>query len=89
MTREKAKELLPVIQAFAEGKTIQGKIKGVEGGNWYDLNGSELHFDADFYRIKPEPRRFWIKFHSAGADVYNVNPCSVDGAIEVIEVLKD
>lgn len=27
MTREEAKELLPIIQAFADGKTIQDYIK--------------------------------------------------------------
>ena len=30
MTREEAKELLPIIQAFAEGKAIQFKTKYVD-----------------------------------------------------------
>ena len=34
MTREKAKQLLPIIQAYAEGKTIQ--LKGLDG-TWSDL----------------------------------------------------
>ena len=34
MTREEAKELLPIIQAFAEGKAIQDKIEGVT--DWID-----------------------------------------------------
>lgn len=54
MTREEVKNLFPVIQAFADGKTIQ-----VKGGNgiWYD-DGNELKFDLDpqDYRIKPEPK---------------------------------
>ena len=53
MNREEIKNLLPVMQAFAEGKEIQ-----VKGGNgiWYD-GGNELKFDLvpQDYRIKPEP----------------------------------
>lgn len=48
MTREEAKELLPIIQAFAEGKTIE----------WKDLVVESPHFDCkpSCYRIKPEPK---------------------------------
>lgn len=54
MTREEVKNLLPVMQAFAESKTIQ-----VKGGNgiWYD-GGNKLKFDLDpqYYRIKLESK---------------------------------
>ena len=57
MTREQAKDLLPIIQAFAEGKTIQVKASD---GLWYGREGEngELNFNADpqVYRIKPEPK---------------------------------
>lgn len=36
MNREQAKELLPIIQAFAEGKTIQVKASD---GLWYGREG--------------------------------------------------
>lgn len=56
MNRERAKELLPIIQAFAEGKEIQYRCN-YDGfvGEWveptsFDNNGE--------YRIKP--REFWI-----------------------------
>lgn len=59
MTREEAKELLPIIQAFAEGKTIQ--VKGPDN-RWYDYEGKscKLKFDSRFqdYRMKPEYRPF-------------------------------
>ena len=35
MTREEAKQLLPIIQAFAEGKTIQVKVTD---NRWYAIN---------------------------------------------------
>ena len=52
MNRQQAKELLPIIQAFAEGKTIQ--IKALDG-LWHDDNGGDIRFYAKpkNYRIKP------------------------------------
>ena len=54
LTREEAKEMLPIIQAWADGQTV----------DWYDpaigwrLSGFTMDFDKkpNFYRIKPEPR---------------------------------
>lgn len=57
MTREEAKKLLPIIQAFAEDKTIQ--VKGPDN-RWYDYKKKtcKLNFNSDpkDYRIKPEPK---------------------------------
>ena len=55
MTREEVKEMLPVLQAFAEGKTIESRcIKG-DKSLWYD--DEDPIFDNDFeYRLKPEPK---------------------------------
>ena len=55
MTREEVKEMLPVLQAFAEGKTIESRcIKG-DKSLWYD--DEDPSFDNDFeYRIKPKPK---------------------------------
>ena len=54
MTREQAKELLPIIQAFAEGKTIEI----YDNGEWQDLIIGNIKFDCkpSCYRIKPEPK---------------------------------
>ena len=55
MTREEVKEMLPVLQAFADGKTIESRcIKG-DKSLWYD--DEDPSFDDDFeYRIKTEPK---------------------------------
>ena len=50
MTREEAKELLPIIQAFAEGKTVQYMDRN---HNWNDFNNLSFYGDTH-YRIKPE-----------------------------------
>ena len=51
MNRERAKELLPIIQAYAEGKKIQ-----VESHNhkWFDVTELDDDFESLNYRIKPE-----------------------------------
>ena len=53
MNRKEAKELLPIIQAFAEGKEIESRcIKG-DKSLWYD--DEDPSFDNDLeYRIKPQ-----------------------------------
>ena len=55
MDRNQAKDLLPIIQAYAEGKAIESRcIKG-DKSLWYD--DEDPSFDNDFeYRIKPEPK---------------------------------
>ena len=55
MTREEAKKLLPIIQAFAEGKTIQVRINN--DSSWTDLLDDKLEISNLYeYRIKPEPK---------------------------------
>ena len=65
MNKNNAKDYLPIIQALAEGKTIQVNI-GVCAENgcvdkWIDVM-SELSFTEkpSQYRIKPEPRVIWV-----------------------------
>ena len=53
MTREEAKELLPIIQAFAEGKTIQYKNK--VNPEWEETD-CPIWAKEGKYRIKPEPK---------------------------------
>ena len=53
MNRQQAKELLPIIQALAEGKIIEVKPKlGIE---WIKTDNPTFDRFHD-YRIKPEPK---------------------------------
>ena len=53
MTRDKAKELWPIIKAYAEGKTIQFR----QGGEWFDYQDNLGNFKSGLtYRIKPETK---------------------------------
>ena len=55
MTREEAKEWLPIIQAWAEGKAIQYQSNPKSG--WVDIN-KDLYTSnpPSNYSIKPEPK---------------------------------
>ena len=64
MTRKEAKEFYPILQAFAEGKTIETRRRpttdnGVTKDGWYEFNDwtemKELEYWVNVeYRIKPE-----------------------------------
>lgn len=59
MTREEVKTMLPIIQAFAEGKVIQtknGDETWITIGKEADLNIESLAEYPDCFRIKPEPK---------------------------------
>lgn len=58
-TREKIKKVLPIMQAYAEGKDIQFKVhsswKEVIGGEWEDCGEKTFFYSDTEYRIKPTP----------------------------------
>ena len=54
MTREEAKQILPIIQAYIEGKQIQQL-----SNKWKDVNELNINCllnNPELYRIKPEPK---------------------------------
>lgn len=54
MNREQAKELLPIMKAFAEGKTILCRLWGSKC--WAEVKLLSFSTDKLEYRIKPEPK---------------------------------
>lgn len=58
MTSEQCKKLLPILQAFSEGKKVQYRR---QDGTWAD--DPDCNFDPRWeYRIKPEPMELelWV-----------------------------
>lgn len=56
MNRSEAKELLPIIQAFAEGKEIEFRSKDFNE-EWRKVNEIPgLSYSSFNYRVKPEPK---------------------------------
>lgn len=67
MNRGRAKELLPILQAYAEGKTIQHKV----GDEWCDLSDPNfVGFDPKLYRVKPIVEKTFRPFISCNELVY-------------------
>ena len=52
MTKEEAKELLPIIQAYTEGKTIECSVDG----KFWSKTDIPKWKSGMYYRIKPEQK---------------------------------
>ena len=57
--------MIAVLEAAQEGKTIQGKRHiAANAGEFYTYDNDHRpmwNFDAIEYRVKPEPREYWIR----------------------------
>ena len=55
MTREYIKIMMPIIKAFAEGKTLQYRVNK-ENNEWKDIDNPSFNDAPSEYRIKPKPK---------------------------------
>lgn len=78
MNREKAKALLPIITAFAEGKTIQLRY-GKD--DWCEAFSPDWTADVDRYRVKREPREYGIILRKDGSVVRACPLSMLDGEV--------
>lgn len=89
MTREQAKKLLPVIQAFSEGKDIETKT----GSGWISIESMSFAGNPDSYRIKPEPKyRPFANAEECWAEMQKHEPfgwvkCKGDGSLGLITLI--
>jgi len=65
MNRERAKELLPIIQAFAEGKMIE-RFGTETGQAQWEITDNLVFVEGVMYRIKPEPMEIWVNYREDG-----------------------
>lgn len=57
MNRQEAKNILPIIQAFAEGKAIEARSTSkYNPGEWAETIVPSFNVELHEYRIKPEPK---------------------------------
>lgn len=64
MNKNTAKDYLPLVQALADGKTIQLQ----SGNSWLDIEETKFNYDPSEYRIKPEPREKWFNRYENGVE---------------------
>ena len=102
MTREEAKELLPIIQAYTEGKVIE--IFDDEIG-WVEKENPKFNLNPEFYRIKPKYRPFkthgecwhemlehqpfgWVRSKKCEALLWNVTSINKDDITIICDYYK-
>ena len=61
MNKDNAKEYLPLVQALADGKTIQ--FKSYISSEWLDASTHNFTEPAFMYRIKPETIELYLWYH--------------------------
>jgi len=65
MNKDNAHLYLPLVQALADGKVIQVSAGFKSARVWSDLENVEFTESPGRYRIKPEPREWWLVRSSA------------------------
>ena len=81
MNRERAKELLPIIEAYANGEEVQVN-SCCEWTTWKTYTFS----NKLEYRIKPKQREWYARPNDLHAHTPN-GECEITGCIKVREVL--
>jgi hypothetical protein len=69
MTRGKVKNMLamlPILQAYAEGATVQINVGSQEYPEWEDCHNPEFNDDPKRYRAKPRPIVRWGILQKSG-----------------------
>lgn len=72
MNKDNAKDFLPLVQALADGKTIQ--FKSTRHNYWMDASTPTFVEPASWYRIKPEPIELELWYNDANGDTCAVSP---------------
>lgn len=57
MTPEVAREMIPILEAIERGALVERRCKGE---NWEPQVGTMILNDDWEFRIKPQPREFWV-----------------------------
>ena len=60
MNRERAKELLPIIEAFANGEEIQRQFQETIDPDTFKWGTADFIDDVGIFRIKPKPREWYV-----------------------------
>ena len=91
MKHSEAAEFWPLIKAWGEGKTLQYSIRG----QWQEAFCIDFSGYPSQYRIKPEPREFYVSISEYGvcgaSDARDGKPICPKGIsiLKVREVLED
>ena len=68
-----ASACMPLVKAHAEGRTIQlnrNWRRPAEAPDWWDTPTPDWSCGPDAYRVKPEPREFWLNIYPQDGGTY-------------------
>lgn len=88
MSPDRAQKLAPLINAIANGQTVQVLNRM---NKWVDTTNIALDRNIDHYRIKPSLRRYWITLDPNGnpLTISLTKPATVtSNDLEVEEILR-
>ncbi len=97
MTPERTKELLPVMEHFANGGVVQTSSQIVPNPGWID-DYNPLWSVSQNYRKKPKPREIYLNFIGAsiplhystkGEALEDTYPGITERAVKFVEVLDE
>lgn len=67
MNASNARDYLPLVQALADGKSLQYNVnRSDEAPKWVDREDFTFDEHVTEYRIKPEPREIWMNYYPNG-----------------------
>lgn len=91
MNAQNAKDYLPLVQALTEGKTIQWDRSFNEPNKWVDMINIDFSESIEHYRIKPDPRRWWLTRHRSteiGWQIWGMIPGVSTAEYDIVEVVE-
>lgn len=69
-------DMIEVLQAYKEGKSIE--VMGLTSGQWFQSLEPSFCFRDFNYRVKPEPKEYYLKIGSDGDVMDGIVACSRD-----------
>lgn len=79
MNAQNAHQYIPLVQALADGKTIQGRHS--KNHDWIDKPYLNFLAEPECYRIKPDPpkpREWWGNVYSSDSVVLHISQKQAD-----------
>jgi hypothetical protein len=93
MDREHAKDMLPIIKAFVDGKEIEFKS---DIAGWVSLPSLQFIHAPDRYRIKPEKRKVdvWLNVYAKNPQCVHASRAEADasrgpGRIACLHIIQE
>jgi hypothetical protein len=87
MTPERTQQLMPVMQAHAEGKPIRSRLHGTN--TWVRCIDPTWYDDFD-YEVEPKPREWWLNAYDWGHCLHKTNELAekhkMDNCVETIHL---